>query len=794
MENTSHSEPSDELPPDDVPRDQAQGSETETTPLSSDDSKDENDATLIPVTESKSHRARVWESLAVLLAFTGFLVTVAAMIFLPLAIWSGYGDSGMFPESRTDSTPIKPKTAVAYNLDFPLLYPDIASKPGSECRKAWDALTHIPCHDKLFNRASDNSTWRTLEWDPMYFLPRICENRCRAALDKAYGQLSAKCSSADTFVLQGYHGMFSPAWLESGPAAAVEVLVRRTEHLCRSSPVDDSDYEYCHIDMLERFGVMDGVNPNLWAINTFMRDTDKNGFERGGRKRGSRETGTYRYRYNYKVRDQKLGPGAGETSCSWCTFDFFNRTLNSWTQGAHLSPESNQPVSLPEFLRRVRRAGRRCAPTAKWDEMYNAAVARYISTGVLPADWEVTLPSGDLHYLIHNGPSLGDSPILEIRAERARLSSPQFRQSWNGTRLELSHSTSCLVTLERNYLSTNSYINLPKDMLSKMMGEERESTALREAYCSQSTSKALEALSDTACLPSLTTSKVLELAKEYRASRRTREVYCDLFGQRSYQWNCAQSLGSMNKTSWAFTGRPKTTVFLAELDTALEELKKKLSLEEVAPSLNNNNNQKQLSSSKSRAKAAADRSKEKILGNTVCAGCIWKWLTGTSMDEIMENMRGASSVSEYVNFVKKYHTTCTSLGATWLGGVPYGDDPIVWRVKNEDGKVLRYIKGPKVVWYGDAVHAVDEATGEVTIYQRHRGNRPGLDVGSLWHVLQAQRGLDAKAQGRFEEWKAEEEEHRKEADKAVWTVDERSGDLEYIRPKNGLQGEKKEQE
>lgn len=593
--------------------------------------------------------------------------------------------------------------------------------------------------------------------------------------------------------------MFDVQWIEPGPAAAVETLVRRTEHLCRASPPGDSDYQYCHVEMLARFSVLDRNNVNLGAVNEFIRGTNKWRTEPERRHSGRRSGGRHSYDYNYTTRQQDYGPGAGQTSCGWCTFDFLNRTLNSWTEGGMLSPESKHPVSLPEFIRRVRAAGGRCAPTETWDKIYEEAIARYSSAGFLQEDWEHSLPSGDLHYLVKNGPSMGDSPVSDISAELARISSPKCREDLNASPDKISNTQVCLSELEKHYTSTKCYINLSRDMLSKMVEDEKEFRDLRNDYCRRQCSEALEYTPYSKCVPEDMTHEANQFDKDYWMARNQRDIYCNLLGQTTSARNCPQALLSIKKTSWALTGRPKSSLFIVEIEKALDERKRKFPSEETRWELDDS--QRVLASSGSRAdrkegiklereRERAAHEKEQVARNSVCAGCIWTWVIGHDMFGVMEYMEGASYASKYVDFVKKYHSTCTSLGATWLGGVPYGDDPIIWRIKNSQEQIMRLID-PSGGWNGKEVYGVNEANGRVYRYRRTKATGSYLDVWSLWDVLRAERGIKAIEEGRFEEWKLEEKEHRREADKDIWVVNP-VGSVAYSGPKNGLNGEKKE--
>ncbi|KAJ9165271.1 hypothetical protein NKR19_g633 [Coniochaeta hoffmannii] len=687
---------------------------------------------------------------------------------------------------HSKSNQVKQKHAVSYHLDFPALYPDITSEAGSECRAAWASLVAVPCHDKVFDRSTDNGTFRPLGWDPLYVLPKICQTGCQAALEDAYRQVSAQCTSDDRFVLDGYHGMFNPSYLEAGPAAAVGMLLRRTQHLCRSSPFGDSDYQYCPAELYDRFAVVDGLNAehNLFkGVARFVHETDRRRTEPPRWKSGTRGSGTYSYRYNFHVRKQSYGPGPGETSCDWCIFDYLNRTLNSWTPGAVTNPDTGEQVSLPEFIRRVRTAGERCSPTLWWSNTYKTGIERYRSAGLLSADWETAQPSGDLSYLILNGPSLGDSPVAEIHAELQRLYSNEFLADWtesDSNTYSLQASRVCLMTLKQHYTSAGCFINLSRDELSRLLDPKEK--RLRSAYCGEPCTKALDTFAASACDSPRLIPSVREFADQYRRAREQRETYCGAVGQESWAWDCGAALLNGGKASWAIDGLPATPTLLAEIGRAVDELEAEKPVpEELREALAGDAHR--LPSGAPREARGLERRWLRDLGTGICAGCVWDWLAGPNRSEVM---RGAESVAGYVEFARRYHAFCTSRGATWMGGVPYGDDPVVWRVKDEFGRVMRYIESPKTGFHQGWVYGVNEANGQVSVYGANtRGNVPGVHVGSLWHVLQAARAQEARDKGEWERWSAEEEEHRQKADSEIWEVS--WGSVSYIGPKGGLE-------
>lgn len=92
----------------------------------------------------------------------------------------------------------------------------------------------------------------------------------------------------------------------------------------------------------------------------------------------------------------------------------------------------------------------------------------------------------------------------------------------------------------------------------------------------------------------------------------------------------------------------------------------------------------------------------------------------------------------YVDFIKKHHSTYTSLGANWLGSVPYGDDSIIWRIKNSQEQVTRLIYASGA--WGGKVYGLwsKRSKWKVHCYDRTKAIGP-YDAWSLWDVLHAEK-------------------------------------------------------
>lgn len=83
----------------------------------------------------------------------------------------------------------------------------------------------------------------------------------------------------------------------------------------------------------------------------------------------------------------KKGPNDGDTTCSWCVMNYFDRKLESWEDGKVVSPVNGTEVGLEEYLRAIEHAGRRCQ-ASDWARIWRKNVEMYKERGLLPGDWE----------------------------------------------------------------------------------------------------------------------------------------------------------------------------------------------------------------------------------------------------------------------------------------------------------------------------------------------------------------------------------------------------------------------
>lgn len=86
-------------------------------------------------------------------------------------------------------------------------------------------------------------------------------------------------------------------------------------------------------------------------------------------------------------RGTKKGPNDGDTECSWCLINWFDRKLASWQEGKVLDPNNGTIVGLQTYLRTIENAGRRCQ-SHDWDRIFRKNIWEYQNRDELPDDFE----------------------------------------------------------------------------------------------------------------------------------------------------------------------------------------------------------------------------------------------------------------------------------------------------------------------------------------------------------------------------------------------------------------------
>ena len=288
-----------------------------------------------------------------------------------------------------------------YRLNFPRLYPPLTSGRASACQTAWNTLTYVDCHEKIWNRSWDNGKHESLfEPDISLYTGPICQGSCQRDIKQAYRLIMSQCTSEDKFIMEGYVGAFSAdPGLEDGPVSAIATLERRLQHTCRQSPISNRWGEYCPGELYKSWFINDGMNSgNLEGLDLFEAATRISRTEpmRWSWQGKSDECdNAHEVVYGSRwIEERRFGPGENETTCSWCTIDWFDRKLQSWAEGKVLDPMNGTEVGLPDYLRRISHAGRRCGAD-DWNRIYGKAIRRYKSEGLLPSDWQDDGHNGD---------------------------------------------------------------------------------------------------------------------------------------------------------------------------------------------------------------------------------------------------------------------------------------------------------------------------------------------------------------------------------------------------------------
>ncbi|OCK76669.1 hypothetical protein K432DRAFT_385246 [Lepidopterella palustris CBS 459.81] len=290
----------------------------------------------------------------------------------------------------------RPQTSYNNALNFPAVYPPLTSHPGSACQTAWNTLTDIPCHEKIWNRSWDNGRHESL-FDPdiSMYASAMCSSRCTQAIQRAYRLIMSQCTADDKFALAGYIGSFSAdRGLEDGPIGVIATIERRLQHTCRQSPFRERfQYytTYCVAEMYLDWFVVDGMNTaNLEGLEYIKAKTSAPHIEPRHYRSFSFQDdcdNVDSYTNNRIIEERHFGPGINQTSCGWCTMDWLDRKLQSWAPGEISDPDSTDTVSLEDYLLRIKDVGQRCN-TDDWNRVYGKAIRKYKDEGLLPPDWE----------------------------------------------------------------------------------------------------------------------------------------------------------------------------------------------------------------------------------------------------------------------------------------------------------------------------------------------------------------------------------------------------------------------
>lgn len=287
------------------------------------------------------------------------------------------------------------------NLNFTKDYPPLDERQTSvECRQAWNNLTVVPCNKAILNGNWDYGTPNPPGLSIDQAVPLFCMEICVNALLAAQKAVATVCADQSAFVYNGWRG-------EISPAQEIDKLVARTQQMCRTSPTRDAERGFCITDLHSRWNIIDGyLSDGIKGRISFINATATARTEPAGQ---HKETVTYAgwsQDYDYFREERKFGPGRGSTTCSWCTYQWFEAKLGLWTKEKETQDKN---VPLPQFLREWENAGKRCEGS-RFSEIFDSAVQSYKDAGLLEDLWD-HVPSGDVPYLVAHGPSRGDPPV-----------------------------------------------------------------------------------------------------------------------------------------------------------------------------------------------------------------------------------------------------------------------------------------------------------------------------------------------------------------------------------------------
>lgn len=651
----------------------------------------------------------------------------------------------------------KPAKATNWALDFPRLYPRLnhggASQSSRNCQAAWESLTAVPCHERVLDRGWDNGTWLPLmSADPLRYMPLICRPDCRKALHDAYELISTNCPTSTAFDMKGYTGTFNTTYLEAGPREAIHVLCRRNEHSCR--PSNGSGYDYCLVEMTQRWGIMDGLRAGtLDGLGMFLGETERRKKEPGQLKtftRGTGSDGGWKRKFRIQVPTLHYGPGEGETDCGSCTLQWLEKILKGWGAGQVTSPDTKQVISLPEHLHRVRKAGLRCE-REEWSRMWTQAITTYVNRGQIPTDWE-SLASGDYGWTIQNGLSSGDRPLAEIRAARDSILANGIPQAHTPQ----ANAVRCLNNLYDHIESIPCDIYLENPGLDYLVQEGKR---MLEPYCWQVCTASIS--EDDRKLRFCRAKRMNEhkvvgpFITAYNEGKAIRNSMCRTAGKRNgIERFCAPVFAGMNHPQWAYESRASLT----EIQSLLNNLESQPIPGAVKAAVG-----KESWESEWQKKELRGWLSDLEAGS--CSPCIWEMVVGNGTISSAEQiLRTEGDVDDLLAFADQFYDACVNRGATWMGGRPYGDDEAIWRVREFNGKVFRLIAGTTTASpnRGKWLRAEEGTTNSGWLRWK---------TGSLWHLRAAARRVKAQKEDRLQNLIAYEAKHASEEDAKVWEAD-----------------------
>ncbi|KAK8107513.1 uncharacterized protein PG998_009526 [Apiospora kogelbergensis] len=520
-----------------------------------------------------------------------------------------------------------------------------------------------------------------------------------------------KMEARKVFNTKDFNGTFDPKASGRGPTEALEALLQRNSYTCR--PSEHEKYDYCTEEMIQRWGIYDGMNHTaLDGLSSLVA------------------SGT-------------------NLDCDSCVMDWLENTLNGWKPSQVLSPDTHAPISLPEHLRRVEQAGQTCQKGA-WEKIWNDAIRRYTKEGSLTADWR-NLPSGDYGWTVRNGlVSSGDKPRRMIHDTLELIKS-------QGLVPVTDDSYKCLSVLENQVENLPCDIYLSKSQLDSIL---EPGNPLFDSFCRKECTDWIER--NQVVIGSCRAKKMDQdviagpLYAAYEEAEEMRRNICRTPAADSA--SCAPIFVGLHHPEWAFD----TRLEISALEPMLVELERQPKRENtVVPPIGRRVSSTSLSRRGdgmwNQPAAAHD-----AMIKGICSSCVWETVVGRgSISSAMHVLQGVKDVDAYLGFADRLYKACTARGADWLGGIPYGGDDAIWRVQEADGSVSRLIlddsPSPSIlpVWM-----QANEKTNLVTNLRQPSG--------SIWHLRAAARHIKAEKEGRLTQFLIDETKHQEEADLKVW--------------------------
>ncbi|KAI9730424.1 MAG: hypothetical protein M1834_005934 [Cirrosporium novae-zelandiae] len=466
-------------------------------------------------------------------------------------------------------------TSKNYRLNFPEQYPPLDPNHSSkECRDAWATLDSITCHEQIWARNWDNGGIQLLGPSLSRFLPMICKHYCTNELRQAQELLHQFCGQDDKFLLDNYKGRFNTTMLEPNPAAVLDTLNARQIQSCRTSPIDDAERGYCMTDLQERWYFIDGLETDgLGGIDDFLDRSNEHKVEPATRKSGVEGGKDWSNRYNYFREERRFGPGKGETTCSWCTFNWLERKLNSWKVDNTLG-ENGEPLELASFLSRIQKAGQRCAGdnfTRTWEK----TVANYYEQGLLNDDIGTKLPSGDVVYLIGHGPSPGDYPLPAVKESIDSLAI----QKTSENQAEIERYTNCLNSFYEEAQPLTCYPFLTfSDITRDILIDQARTKTFCSSHCSSSINDMRRSMITAGCNTNMNWESMSKMPEKYNLPFNLDTVFSELGTVETHSLVCQteRSSGTVCAYIWNTLGHPEWTLHEPSISQLLDVIEEAL--------------------------------------------------------------------------------------------------------------------------------------------------------------------------------------------------------------------------